>query len=278
MPSPTPLRSAVLAAFLAFPAPGARAQEAATLVSAEATLRLVAAAPDAEGLVRAALLVDLAPGWKTYWRDPGDAGIPPTLDFSASRNLGPAIVRYPAPHRFGDDYGTSNGYSEPMAFAIELPETQRGNITELRLKLMLGVCQKICVPLSAELALPLPSADGTEEVVAAFASLPALNQVATGIRDARLSADGKALVVQAAASVDASSDLFVAGPKGWSFGAPEAAKAESGMVFTLPVLARPRKPQEGPLLVDAVLASGEAAVEARALAVGSATDGSTAAP
>jgi suppressor for copper-sensitivity B len=37
------------------------------------------------------------PGWKTYWRSPGDAGLPPTLDWSGSANLREATLSFPAP-------------------------------------------------------------------------------------------------------------------------------------------------------------------------------------
>ncbi|MFX4601211.1 protein-disulfide reductase DsbD domain-containing protein, partial [Acinetobacter baumannii] len=41
----------------------------------------------------------LEPGWKTYWRSPGDAGFAPRLDWSGSGNLAGATLSYPAPHR-----------------------------------------------------------------------------------------------------------------------------------------------------------------------------------
>ena len=252
----------------------------ATYESEQVMLQLMAEKPDADGRIRAALLVDLAPGWKTYWRDPGEAGIPPMLDLSASRNLGPATIGYPAPHRFGDEYGMSNGYSAPMAVAFTLTETLPGETTEIRMKLMLGVCQKICVPVQADLALTLP--DGSEDgrVAEAFSALPAENDRATGIAGARLSEDGKHLVLVTAGPLDpASSDVFVAGPRGWSFGPPESRTAEAGGVaVSLPVFSRPRQLPPEPLEVDAVLTRGDKAVEARHLTVASPSNGSTPAP
>lgn len=269
---------AVLAALALTVPPGQAEAPGARFQSEQVTLSLVAERPDANGTIRAALLVNLAPGWKTYWRDPGDAGIPPSLDFAASRNLGLATVRYPAPIRFGDEFGMSNGYAAPVAFAIELHQPIPGEESEIRLKLMIGVCRQICIPVSTELTLALPDDAGAQKVAAAFAALPALNRPETGIGGARLSADGQALLVELAAPVDPASRLFVAGPKGWSFGTAELSLASGVPVFTVPVQAKPRIPSPAPLQVHAVLVSGDTAIEAPSLAVGNAPGTSTAGP
>ncbi len=60
------------------------------------------------------LEIDLKPGWKTYWRDPGDAGVPPTLDASASSNIASAELSFPAPQRFDDGFAIWAGYKEPV--------------------------------------------------------------------------------------------------------------------------------------------------------------------
>ena len=257
--------------------------------SDQVNLQLVAEAPGADGTIRAALLIDLAPGWKTYWRDPGEAGIPPSFDFSESHNTGPAWIGFPAPHRFSDGYGLSNGYSGDMAVTFVLPQTARGETTDLRLKIMLGVCEKICVPVQAELALDVPvtvmsTADSGSSagspVARAFAALPPASEPGNGIVGARLTADGTHLLVSTAAPLDpATSDLFVAGPRGWSFGPPEDRAAEgTGTRVSLPVLSRPRQlPAQG-LNVDAVLTEGSASAEVRELTVATSPDGSTPLP
>src|SRR5882672_3978004 len=75
-----------------------------------AAVRLIAGAPRGSGAAtihQAGIEIRLSPGWKTYWRYPGDAGVPPRFDFSGSRNLKSAVVRYPAPHVLSDESGTS---------------------------------------------------------------------------------------------------------------------------------------------------------------------------
>ena len=80
-----------------------------------AAVRLIAGAQ--RGTVRrAGIEIRLAPGWKTYWRYPGDSGIPPRFDFSPSKNVKSVTVRYPAPHRLTDESGTSIGYKHGVVF------------------------------------------------------------------------------------------------------------------------------------------------------------------
>lgn len=281
---------AVAGAFLAIALASADAHaDAARFESGEVKLQLVAETPRADGTIRAALRITLAPGWKTYWRDPGEAGIPPSFDFAGSRNAGPARVGFPAPHRFSDGYGMSNGYSGDMAVTFVMPQTAPGEPTDIRLKILLGVCEKICVPVQAELALGVPArvmspADGASAaspaVAEAFAALPPASEPGTGIVGARLTADGTHILVSTAAPLDpATSDLFVAGPRGWSFGPPEDRAPEgAGTRISLPVLSRPRQlPAQG-LAVDAVLTQGSASTEVRGLDVAAPPDGSTPLP
>ena len=64
---------------------------------------------DEKGVLQGALEIDLKPGWKTYWRDPGDAGVPPTIDATASSNVASAELSFPAPHRFDEASPTGRG-------------------------------------------------------------------------------------------------------------------------------------------------------------------------
>ena len=118
----------LLLAVLAW-SPAAAAEPSAGFSSDEVALTLVADEPGADGSIRAALSIDLAPGWKTYWIDPGDAGIPPSVDLSGSSNVVVESLSFPPPHRFGDEYASSNGYSGPMAIALRLRhfKLQRSN-------------------------------------------------------------------------------------------------------------------------------------------------------
>ena len=66
----------------------------------------------------AALRITLNPGWKTYWRAPGDAGIPPLLDWSGSGNLESAEVTWPTPEVFSQNGMRSIGYTEELVLPV----------------------------------------------------------------------------------------------------------------------------------------------------------------
>ena len=88
----------------------------------QARVRLIAAGVGADGRLAAGIEIMLEPGWRTYWRTPGAAGIPPAIDFSASANLGAVEVSFPLPERHDDGYGVSNVYED----GVLLPFTADG--------------------------------------------------------------------------------------------------------------------------------------------------------
>ncbi len=88
----------------------------------------------------------MQPGWKTYWRYPGDSGVPPRFDFSGSENLKDAKVLFPAPHLFTDETGHSLGYKNSAIFPLVITPQQPGKPVRLRMKIDYAVCEKLCVP------------------------------------------------------------------------------------------------------------------------------------
>lgn len=89
-------------------------------------------------------------GWKTYWRNPGDAGgLPPSFDFTKSENVAATRVLYPAPKRLSDRAGDTIGYKGRALFPVEIDAAAIGKPVILRLHATFGVCREICVPLEA---------------------------------------------------------------------------------------------------------------------------------
>lgn len=209
-------------------------------------VRLVTAGtPDADGMLRGALQIDLTPGWKTYWRDPGDTGVPPKISVTGASLAG---VAYPAPRRFDEEGTVWNGYEAPVSFAVSL-KIAGGKTKEISADVFLGVCQSICIPLQAHLKLD-PGADpGNPDDAAAvrqaFDAAPA--PARPGFRVAGLKENGKALAVEAdLPRPDADATLFLAAPGGYSFGpAKRLADADGKATFAVPVYDRPEHGQAG---------------------------------
>jgi DsbC/DsbD-like thiol-disulfide interchange protein len=109
------------------------------------------------GTRMSAVRIRLAPGWKTYWRAPGDAGIPPRFDWSGSSNLAAAALHWPAPEVIRQNGLTILGYRTEVILPVEITPERPGPV-RLHASLELGVCETVCLPvaltLSAELAGP----------------------------------------------------------------------------------------------------------------------------
>ena len=109
-----------------------------------------------DGNFVAGVEIELQPDWKTYWRMPGDSGVPPNFDWSGSENLEQATVGYPAPARLIDKSGTAIGYKNSVVFLLPLQPKDRSRPIRLVLSMEYGICRDICIPLEAKLALDLP--------------------------------------------------------------------------------------------------------------------------
>src|SRR5262245_25804867 len=99
----------------------ARAADASTWDGdARSAIRVVAGSPVARDAMRAGVELRLGTGWKTYWRYPGDSGVPPRFDFSKSTNVKSVTVQWPAPHRFSDESGASIGYKGGVLLPLDV--------------------------------------------------------------------------------------------------------------------------------------------------------------
>lgn len=130
-------------------------------------------APDGNHV--AALEIRLAPGWYTYWRVPGEAGIPPVLDWSGSRNLASVAYEWPRPVVF-ESYGMQTiGYSGGLVLPVVLAPERADAPIEVAVDLFFGVCNDICVPAEARVAAQLApgrAAEGRALIEAARADRP----------------------------------------------------------------------------------------------------------
>ena len=118
------------------------------------------------------LRIDLAQGWKTYWRAPGDAGIPPQVTWSGSKNIKSAAFHWPVPEIFYEGTARSIGYSETVTIPVELFAATEGPMHVIG-TLDIGVCAEICVPVSLDFDLALPPSDSRDPaIVAALVNRP----------------------------------------------------------------------------------------------------------
>jgi DsbC/DsbD-like thiol-disulfide interchange protein len=107
------------------------------------------------GAHMAALDLTLAPGWKTYWRSPGDAGIPPSFDWSGSQNVKSVRLHWPAPSVFESNGLQTIGYHDRLLLPIEVMAVDPALPVKLAISVDLGVCDEICIPASLALGADL---------------------------------------------------------------------------------------------------------------------------
>jgi DsbC/DsbD-like thiol-disulfide interchange protein len=100
--------------------------------------------------------IELQDGWKTYWRSPGDSGIPPRIDASKSQNIADPVVLYPAPKRITDKGETIIGYTGTVVFPVTFKIEDASKPVDLNAAAQFGICKDICVPIDAALQLTVP--------------------------------------------------------------------------------------------------------------------------
>lgn len=127
-----------------------------------------------DGRRMAGLRLNLAPGWKTYWRVPGEAGVPPRFDWRGARNVGSVSVTWPTPQIFYEYGMRSYGFKE--SFVLPLVIAPADGTADMHLKgtMHLGMCADVCVPYTLQIDTPLapPAAKPTPAIVAALAARP----------------------------------------------------------------------------------------------------------
>lgn len=114
----------------------------------------------ATGTRMAGLQLTLAPGWKTYWRSPGEAGLPPLFNWSGSVNVKSVRVHWPSPTVFEVNGMQSIGYHDAVMLPLEVTPHDATQPVQLHAAIDLGICRDICLPASLTLSADLPATEG----------------------------------------------------------------------------------------------------------------------
>jgi DsbC/DsbD-like thiol-disulfide interchange protein len=191
-------------------------------------IRLIAGSNQGAAPLRAGVEIKLQPGWKTYWRYPGDSGVPPRFDFSGSDNLKSAKVLYPAPHLFTDESGNSLGYKDSVTFPVQVTPKLAGKPVTLALKLDYAVCEKLCVPAQGSASLTLAAGGSAQDTLLRDAEARVPQKVSAaqaGLAVRRVNNAAKPLVmVDLKAPAGTPADIFVEGPTPeWALPIPKPA-------------------------------------------------------
>src|ERR1700709_2833341 len=196
----------------------ARAQDASPwLKDGHSAVRLLAGSRSGAVLL-GGIAFQLQPGWHTYWRNPGDSGVPPRIDFAKSENIEAVTILWPGPTKFPDGPGgISLGYQKQVVLPLRIVAKNADKPVTLRADINYAVCEKLCIPVEASAELAFTSVASTE-ASALSAALDTVPKPATigdpnplTIRDVKR--EGKnGVLVDIAAPDSAEVSLFVEGP------------------------------------------------------------------
>ncbi len=213
---------------------------------------------------------EIQQGWKTYWRTPGDSGVPPRFDFSKSDNVESVSILWPAPMKFPDGAGgISFGYHNQVLLPLRILAKNADKPVTLRAEINYAVCEKLCVPVDARSELKFVSETSTEDntIATALDSVPKPAKIGDPgpltIRSVRR--DGKlGVLVDVEATDKKDANLFAEGPTlDWALPVPKLVKRDASGVqhfaFDLDGLPPGTSPDNAALKLT--LASGDKAYE-----------------
>ena len=270
---------AVFATFLTWPSLS-HGQASPWIDLESSQIRLISAsrAVGEAATVQLGLQIRLEEGWKTYWRSPGDAGIPPTFGWQGSGNVAAVEIAWPAPYRFTTFGIDSFGYAGEVVFPLAATLERPGESVHVRAKIDFATCAEICVFHEVELDLALPGGAAERTV---YASLIERYAERVPRRDGAPFAIGHATIVksQTGERVEISAvagpgrrfenpDLFLEGPLGMSYSAPRIRFEDDRRraVFLLDTYAAGTPPSLSGRELRVTLVDGDAAAEAAIIA------------
>lgn len=110
-----------------------------------------------DGSHMAGIRLQLKPGWHTYWRAPGDAGIPPIFDMAGSGNFKEAQVIWPRPEVYEQNGYRSIVYHDQVILPLQVMPKTKGKDISLKAKIEIGICDEICIPQTLNISATLPA-------------------------------------------------------------------------------------------------------------------------
>lgn len=180
--------------------------------------------------VRGVIDIDLLPGWKTYWRDPGSGGIPPAIQINDVGLVTATEIEFPVPTWISSKYGSYAGYDAP----VQIPFTLRANEMlveqDISARIFIGICKDICIPAFTDFDISLTKANGSSRtgiaVAAAFDALPMPPEDIGVSVSAAIEMDQKlAIEIEGGAG---EFTLFVSGKNGEQFMRPKLISSADG--------------------------------------------------
>lgn len=259
---------AVFPAAVLAPVLPARAASSDWALNEGGRMRLVVLPADAEGHRQAVLQIEPEPDWITYWREPGDSGVPPAVTVAPASGFTLDRIDFPVPKRIDAGGLTDIGYDHAVALPLLLSGPPADKEARLEATAFIGLCKNICIPFQAALTVDLPAnetaaADEARIVADALASLPGNTSSDFAVERHAMSADLKHLTLEVALPEGATdAQAIVTGPSGYVFFASATASGADGRtIIDVPVGRLPKNYTIAGKRWDALVIAGGRAIE-----------------
>ena len=262
------MRLAFAALFFALAASPVAAQGFAGPGEAFAETTLLDGGGTGEGRL-AAVHIALADGWKTYWRAPGESGLPPVFDWSGSENLASAEVVFPVPHRF-ETYGLATwGYKNAVTLPVKVTPIDPTKPVSLKLEMFYGVCKDVCAPMQAALAVDLPGGEAAQPLVSAALEAAPVDGGANGLRVTRVAVLGEGETREAVIDIETANPAaylggagLIEGPADVAFGDGQIERTPQGLQLRAPATVYdPAALKDAALRLTLIAPDGETAAD-----------------
>ena len=234
-------------------------------------VRLIAAG-QSDGRYRAGLEITLDEGWKTYWKIPGETGIPPTLDFSGSVNVSRLDIAWPVPTRIDVAGSQILGYKDAIVIPVFITPEDPSKPVDLKLEAQIGLCSELCVPLLADLDLPI-AAGGDRDTgsallidrdLALVPGMPRDDFRVTLLEQEKREGQADRIIINTRIPDGyGKKDLFVEGPQSWLLPLAEPVRVQAGenQQFELILDGLPKSEQSKGKKLTFILTNGDEAVK-----------------
>ncbi|MBB4040138.1 DsbC/DsbD-like thiol-disulfide interchange protein [Microvirga flocculans] len=261
------LRAASAALFLIVSLEAAVAQplaSSATTQGFHSRTRLISGGAQGDHWL-AGIEISLDEGFKTYWRTPGDSGLPPRFDWTGSENVESADIKWPAPARHEDAAGITYAYGKKVVLPVVVKAKDATRPVRLVLSAEYGICKDICIPAQANLSLDLSGAGADRGAIeTALAKVPVPQPLGApaelsvlSVAPASSTPDKPALSVTVRAPSGTVPALFAEGPENWYL---STSKPDGDNRVTVTIEDKPRD-ASGPVPLRLTLVAGDKAVE-----------------
>ncbi|MEM8702925.1 MAG: protein-disulfide reductase DsbD domain-containing protein [Pseudomonadota bacterium] len=197
-------------------------------------VRLISEGPLQDGRYRAGLEFLMEPGWHTYWRYAGEAGIPPQISITSSQNVAELDILYPVPERYNDGFSESIVYHDGIVLPFVITPVSAEDPARLEIDVFFGICKDICVPGDAALSLDFQPGDRHDKLAGKLvqrdlSAVPGPGP-AGGLEFTSVSFDGgDYIMIETQVAGDQNVDLFAAGPEGSYIGLPKLVSHADGV-------------------------------------------------